>query len=113
MEDREKMTKRFLWLALAMLTAGCQTPVEFGLNGLGLMTYMGTGKGLSDHVVSYVSGRDCSMRGLISDGRLCRELTPDLPQPEEKAPVFCYRTLGVAECYTQPDPFAPPSRRLN
>ena len=107
------MRIRNLWIVLALLTGGCQTPIEFGLNGIGLMSYVGTGKGLSDHVISFVAGRDCSMRGLIYDGQFCRDPEEVPPEAQAAEPVYCYRTLAAVECYTQPDPFSPPSRRLN
>jgi hypothetical protein len=51
-----------------------------------------------DVLVSAVSGRDCSIVYLEQRDRYCRpqELPPE-------PPVFCTRSLGIPDCWAEPD----------
>lgn len=60
---------------------------------------MATDKTLSDHLVSYQSGKDCSTVRLEQGRTYCKEDEPN-PIPD----VHCYRTLADVTCYREPDP---------
>jgi len=59
-----------------------------------------TKKTLGDHVVSGVTGRNCSVISLEETGQYC---------PEEvvvdRSNVYCYRTLADVNCHYIPDPY--------
>jgi hypothetical protein len=56
------------------------------------------GRGLGDVVVSGVSGRDCSVVRLEQGKSYCRPIeTPPMP------PEFCTRSLGTADCWSNPN----------
>ncbi len=58
-----------------------------------------TGKTVTDMVLSYASGKNCSTKRQEMGLTYCEE--------DEKNPtpnVYCYRTLGRVTCYAQPDP---------
>jgi hypothetical protein len=87
-------------LTLCFLGGGCVAAVGAG-------TVAATDKTPVDHVVSLVSGKDCSIvrqhRGLtycVED-----EVTPPVQ-------VHCYPTIGDVSCYREPDPFAGHQREL-
>lgn len=81
-------------MALTLLLAACASWAV--VDGLAII---GTDKTLEDHVVSFSSGKNCSIvrteRGLT----YCEE-----DQVVPVAPIFCYRTLGSVTCYDRPDP---------
>jgi len=60
---------------------------------------MGTGKTVSDHIVSIQTGKDCSTVREEKGRSYCREDEPN-PIPA----LNCYRTLADVVCYAQPDP---------
>jgi hypothetical protein len=51
-----------------------------------------------DAVYSLVSGKDCSLVRLGQGKTYCRPVEPP-PQP----PAFCTRSLGVVDCWQDPD----------
>ncbi|MEE2746487.1 MAG: hypothetical protein VX617_06365 [Pseudomonadota bacterium] len=62
-------------------------------------TVVGTGKTISDHIVSFTTGKDCSTLRKNTGRHYCEE-DEVMPQKE----VFCYNTLGQVSCYTEPAP---------
>ncbi len=66
-----------------------------------------TGKTLSDHVVSYASGKNCSTVRSNSGRTYCEENEPN-PTPK----IWCYRTLGQPVCYDRPDPYQGNQRKM-
>jgi hypothetical protein len=85
---------------LCLMSGGCVAAIGAG-------TVAATNKMPIDHLVSLVTGKDCSVvrqhRGLtycIED-----EVTPAVR-------VHCYPTLGEVTCYAAPDPFPGGQREL-
>lgn len=64
------------------------------------------GRGVVDIGVSAVTGRDCSVVHLDRREDYCapREAVAETP--------YCTRTLGVAQCWANPDAFGTPPRQL-
>lgn len=85
----------FAVVLLPLLLGGC---TAFGIAEAG--TVVGTGKTASDHVVSWLSGKDCSVVRVEQDKTYCVEDEPNYPPPS----VYCYPTLAQVVCYEQPDP---------
>lgn len=67
---------------------------------------MATDKTLSDHLMSWKTGKNCSTVRVEQGRTYCREDEPN-PMPA----VFCYPTLGDVMCYAQPDPTREPDAR--
>lgn len=90
-------------LILSVSLGGCGTFVA--LEGASLVA---SDKTASDHLISLVSGKDCSVvrteRGLA----YCVEDQPPIIKPR----VFCYKTLGSVSCYDQPDPRRSPDELM-
>lgn len=77
--------------ALAPLTSGCLTAVVAN-NTFGAI----------DQAVSQKLDKDCSTYYLVGGKSYCQDrLHADL-----RAPVYCTRTLGGVECYSETDPYA-------
>ena len=91
--------------ALALLAA--VSLLEACVAAAGAGSVVVTDKTPIDHIYSLVTGKDCSLVRKEKGLTYCIE--------DEKAPpmpVHCYSTLGVANCYTQPDPYPGKKRRL-
>jgi len=68
---------------------------------------MATDKTLTDHLVSFNTGKDCSTVRVEQGRTYCREDEPN-PMPD----VYCYPTLGDVMCYAQPDPMRTQDGRI-
>ena len=86
---------------LAALTAGCTPSASVVAGSLAaasvaaIPVFHRTGL---DLLVSVMSGRDCSVVNLDRREPYCRPRE----QPPEP-PIFCTRSLGVANCWSEPD----------
>ncbi len=86
--------------------------VPTALTGCGIVAVEGASvvmsdKAVSDHIVSWVSGKNCSVVRTEKGLTYCVEdelkITPK---------VFCYKTLGSVSCYNQPDPRRSPDELM-
>jgi len=65
-------------------------------------------RSLPDMLVSGASGRDCSVVRLDRGETYCRD-----PEPPPTRPSFCTRSLGVVDCWTNPEALnGPPAREV-
>lgn len=71
-------------------------PQMFAVDGA---TVIGTGKTISDHIVSFTTGKNCSTVRKNLGQHYCEE--DEVSTPDE---VFCYNTLGDVSCYESPAP---------
>jgi hypothetical protein len=84
-------------LGLCVSGAGC-TAVSTGASVVSLMA---TKKTITDHVVSFATGEDCSIVAYERGDPYCVD-----PNVVPTTPVYhCYRTLGQIDCYETEDPF--------
>ena len=72
------------------------TPTLLGMEGA---TVIGTGKSLTDHYVSYTTGKNCSTLRKKTGRTYCEE--DEITEPEE---IYCYKSLGKVNCYSVPRP---------
>lgn len=83
---------------LLLLLAGC-TPVAAGVGGAAeLASVPVLGRGLPDVAVSAATGKDCSVVRLDQGKSYCRPTDPPPPRPQ-----FCTRSLGVVDCWANPE----------
>ena len=59
-----------------------------------------TGKTVSDQVISFATGKNCSTVRRETGRTYCEEDEPN-PMPA----VYCYRTIAKITCYDRPDPY--------
>ena len=80
------------------LLAGCSAVP--GLAQIEGATLIATDKTLTDNLVSYYSGKNCSTLRSHQGLTYCEE-DEVLPTPK----LFCYKTLSKVTCYDRPDPW--------
>jgi hypothetical protein len=111
------LTRRLLaplvGLALLAGLSGCATlaavpavAVYAGVEGLSLNH---TDKLASDHLVSAVTGQDCSFLKYKDTGNYCRsaaEIAAEQAKARRDLSGYCYRRRGLVTCYATPDPTA-------
>ncbi len=81
----------------AVSTAPTMMPQMLGVDGATVIT---TGKTISDHIVSYATGKNCSTVRRQTGQNFCEE--DDLSTPEE---IYCYNSLGKVNCFASPQPY--------
>ena len=79
-------------------------PQAMGLEGAAVLS---TGKTISDHIVSFSTGKNCSIVQKNIGQHYCEE--DGVENPDE---VFCYNTLGNVTCYASPAPHGETQRHL-
>ena len=79
-------------------------PQAMGLEGAAVLS---TGKTISDHIVSFSTGKNCSIVQKNIGQHYCEE--DGVENPDE---VFCYNTLGNVTCYASPAPYGGTQRHL-
>jgi hypothetical protein len=63
------------------------------------VSVVATDKTIGDHIVSYVSKKDCSTVRTELGMTYCKE-----DEPKDKSPkIHCYNELGKVTCYEQPE----------
>jgi hypothetical protein len=78
--------QRYLWVMMPALLSGCGLPpavmiASYAADGV---SYIATGKSVSDHGISEVTGRDCALWRIVKGTSICK----DEPTPRaDPAPV--------------------------
>jgi hypothetical protein len=112
---RARSTSRYL-LALSLLLAaglalaGCQTAavlpaaaIAATIEGVSLNQ---SGKTASDHLVSAITGEDCSVLRYTKNGKYCltdAELAADEARLHRPYDGTCYKVRGNVACYAESD----------
>ncbi len=97
------MKKYAKWLLVAfVLTSGLAvtacSPVSIGQ--VEAVSVMGSDKTVVDHLISFGSGKNCSILRKEQGLTYCVE---DMPQIRQN--IYCYRDLGGVSCYDRADPY--------
>ncbi len=82
---------------LAAVSGCANIPAFAGAEGVSAVL---TKKTVSDQIVSFTSGKNCSTARVDRGQSYCVEDEINV-QPK----VYCYRTLGSVSCYDEPDPY--------
>lgn len=89
-----------IWADQESLYSGGHPPgVGATLVNLEVLSVINTKKTLTDHVATWVTGKDCSAVRAEREGVWCVDW-PDPPPPP--AQVYCYATWARPSCYAQP-----------
>lgn len=101
MIQRTKFTLlRLKKLSSAVLAVSFLSACSSDMAAFDAITVISTDKTLGDHLVSYVSKKDCSTVRQELGLSYCVE---DQPTVDKLAKQHCYRELGRVTCYSQPD----------
>ncbi len=97
--------RRPAWMAVLLASwlvqGGCTaTQLTGAAAGVDIVSLNTTKKTIGDHVVSGITGEDCSIISLAETGTYCPEKIV-----VDRSRLYCYRTLGDVECHHIPDPY--------
>ncbi|MBX9634694.1 MAG: hypothetical protein K2X44_06900 [Magnetospirillum sp.] len=89
-----------MWVDQKGLTAGMSPPsTGVAFANLEVLSVINTKKTLTDHVATWVTGKDCSTVRAQREGAWCVDW-PSPPPPQQQ--VYCYASLARPSCYAQP-----------
>jgi hypothetical protein len=80
--------------ALVLATSGCAMMADVAATSAVVAVV--------DRTVSDYTEKECRVADMIRDGAMCKVPAPPQPPP---APVYCFKTLGGTDCYSDPDPY--------
>ncbi|HVI52026.1 MAG TPA: hypothetical protein VM661_12500 [Candidatus Sulfotelmatobacter sp.] len=66
------------------------------------ISVINTQKTLDDHLVSWISGDDCSTLKALHGEPYCQPKPVEVPKVTRTS--YCYKNLAGTTCYTQPQP---------
>ncbi|MDF1749853.1 MAG: hypothetical protein P1V34_13360 [Alphaproteobacteria bacterium] len=97
-------------LPISLGACGSDLLTPFGVAAVTTAVIINEDKTPSDLLASAITGQDCdTIRKNRDKGPLCRA-----PREEViEAPVFCYRTLGNVNCFSEPDPYGYDQQEIN
>ncbi len=96
-----RLTRFVLWSLLLFSLSGC-----YGIFAAEGISSAVSGKTVSDHVVSYMSGKECLSTRTADGLTYCVEDEVQHVEPT----LYCYKTLANVSCYTTPDPSRSPDQ---
>jgi hypothetical protein len=97
---------------LLLTVQGCAALLTpWGYGAASTASYITTQKFFGDHLVSAVTGRDCTVLEVVDDLLKFEDLCIP-PQALVEAPLFCRKTLGAFDCYREPNPYGPRRNRI-
>lgn len=78
--------QRYLWMVVPALLSGCGLPAAVTIASYAAdgVSYIATGKSVSDHGISAVTGRDCALFRIIKGKSICKD---EPAQRADPAPV--------------------------
>jgi len=81
---------------LCLFLSGCAMPVSFRVASLAAdgISYLTTKKSVTDHGLSMVSGQDCAVMRLVSEGSVCRKSPPGIDFNTNLAPQIKIEALA-------------------
>ncbi len=95
-------------MAVAPVLTGCSTPFGGLALGTTLLTLPATKKLPTDHVLTWATGKDCSIIHFEKEGEYCKSY----PQEVDRSKLVCTKTLGGVDCHERPDRHAGNERIL-
>lgn len=98
-----------LAIAAPLALAGCADPASLALGGASVVTMIDSGKTVSDHVMSFATGEECTFRNSLRGQAWCQprrgEDSGDQPN------LVCYQSIARTTCYEVANRFETETRR--
>ena len=106
------MGRLFLACTVLLAVAGCRSPEDLspaapivakaaaGALVLDAISVVNTQKTLDDHLMSLITGKDCSTIRASMGDHYCEEKPQ--PTPSIVRTTYCYKSLAKVSCYDQP-----------
>lgn len=98
-----------LAIAAPLALAACADPASIALGGVSVVTVIDSGKTVTDHVMSYATGEECTFRHSLRGESWCQPLPGD--DTGLQAEQVCYQSIARVTCYEVTNRFETETRR--
>ncbi|MEP4377612.1 MAG: hypothetical protein ABJ215_04380 [Alphaproteobacteria bacterium] len=89
--------RNILAIAAPLALAACADPATLALGGASVVTVMDSGKTVSDHVMSFATGEECTFRHSLRGEAWCQPKRYE--DSGEQANLVCYQSIARVSCY--------------
>lgn len=105
-------TRSLTAVLLACTLSACTDPASLALGGVSAVSFVQSGKTLTDHAMSLATDQDCSIRHSLSGKAWCLPVSTPRPAYDqaEAGDLHCYRSIGTMTCYRHKNPHDTASR---
>lgn len=98
-----------LAIAAPLALAACADPASLALGGASVVTMIDSGKTVSDHVMSFATGEECTIRHSLRGEAWCQPRRDE--DPGEQSNMVCYQSIARVTCYEAANRFETETRR--
>lgn len=96
---------RILFLALFCGLTACTDPASLALGGASAVSFVQSGRTLTDHAMSFATDQDCSLRHSLAGKAWCQPVLSAAPDSQgEQSNIHCYRSIAAVTCYRHENP---------
>jgi len=98
-----------LAIAAPLALAACADPASLALGGASVVTMIDSGKTVSDHVMSFATGDECTVRHSLSGEAWCQPRRGE--NTGDQSNLVCYQSIARTTCYEVANRFETETRR--
>ncbi|MDA0787265.1 MAG: hypothetical protein O3B37_13335 [Proteobacteria bacterium] len=98
-----------LAIAAPLALAACADPASLALGGASVVTMIDSGKTVSDHVMSFATGDECTFRHSLRGEAWCQPRRGE--DTGEQSRSVCYQSIARVTCYDVANRFETETRR--
>ena len=101
--------RNILAIAAPLALAACADPASLALGGASVVTMIDSGKTVSDHVMSFATGEECTFRHSLRGQAWCQPRRGT--ESDEHSKLVCYQSIARTTCYEVANRFETETRR--
>ncbi len=101
--------RTILAIAAPLALTACADPASLLLGGASVVTMIDSGKTVSDHVMSFATGEECTFRHSLRGEAWCQARRSE--NTGEQSSLVCYQSIARATCYEVANRFETETRR--
>ena len=98
-----------LAIAAPLVLTACADPASLALGGASVVTMIDPGKTVSDHIMSFATGEECTYRHSLHGESWCQPKRNETSGAQNK--LVCYQSIARATCDEVANKFETKTRR--
>jgi hypothetical protein len=108
MSNRHRKFRGLCAVAALLALAGYADPATLALGGASAVTAADTGKTVTDHAMTYLTGDDCSFKHSLKGIAWCQPARGEVEPPARRV---CYQSIAAISCYLVENSYETETRR--
>jgi hypothetical protein len=98
-----------LAIAAPLVLTACADPASLALGGASVVTMIDSGKTVSDHIMSFATGEECTYRHSLRGESWCQPKRNEESEAQNK--LICYQSIARTTFYEVANKFETETRR--